>query len=208
MPSLRQLRDRYASLLVIDAASTQIQVGWLTAAAPDRWKESNEEAGVGVFECIADLEVELGTVEAFIFCEGPGSILGIRTSAMALRIWNVISPRPCFAYLSLAILAEALGDPALTVIADARRELWHAFRIGEKLQRVPAAELPSSLATPDNFRSWSALPSGVTRVPYSLTDLLPKIPDAELFRATDDPDAFLHAEPSYATWTPQIHRAP
>ena len=32
--------------------------------------------------------------------------------------------------------------------------------------------------------------------------------DADLFRATDAPDAFLHEEPSYATWTPQIHRAP
>ena len=32
--------------------------------------------------------------------------------------------------------------------------------------------------------------------------------DLDLFRPTDAPDAFLHEEPSYATWTPQIHRAP
>ena len=58
------------------------------------------------------------------------------------------------------------------------------------------------------FRNWSAIPAGVTRVPYSLAELLPRVPDAELFTATEAPDAFLHEEPSYVTWTPQIHRAP
>ncbi len=61
---------------------------------------------------------------------------------------------------------------------------------------------------PDGFRHWSTLPAGVTGTPYVLADLLPKVADRDLFRATDAPDAFLHEEPSYATWTPQIHRAP
>jgi hypothetical protein len=29
-----------------------------------------------------------------------------------------------------------------------------------------------------------------------------------LFRQTEEPDAFLHEEPSYAMWTPQVHQAP
>jgi tRNA threonylcarbamoyladenosine biosynthesis protein TsaB len=207
MPSLRQLRADYASLLLIDAASSRVQVGWLTANG-DRWQTSGEEAGVAVFRGTEELGVDLAAVTAFVFCEGPGSMLGIRTAAMALRTWNVLSLRPVFAYQSLAVLAHALGKTNVTVIADARRESWHAFRVGGKLHRLPVAGLSGALVTPEPFRNWSALPASVERVPYSVPELLAKTADEELFHATDAPDAFLHEEPSYVTWTPQIHRAP
>lgn len=206
MPSLRQLRTPTASLLLIDAASSVVQVGSL-APNGDRWATSGEEAGIGIFRCIEELQITLGSATAFIFCEGPGSMLGIRTAAAAVRTWNVLSPRPVFSYQSLAVLAEAGGDPALTLIADARRESWHAMQLGGKLRRLPRLELTGRLAMPENFRSWSALPAEVKRVPYSLAELLPRVTEADLFRATESPDAFLHEEPSYVTWTPQIHRA-
>jgi tRNA threonylcarbamoyladenosine biosynthesis protein TsaB len=207
MPSLRQLRAEFASLLLIDAASSEVQVGWLTATR-DSWKSSQQDAGIGVFANIEALDIDLSAVDAFIFCEGPGSLLGIRTVAMALRTWNVISTRPVFAYQSLAVVAHALGQPDATVIADARREAWHAYRMGGKLERIPASELTGLLVTPEPFRNWSALPAGVTRVPYSLPELFAKIEDDDLFHPTDAPDAFLHQAPSYVTWSPQIHRAP
>ncbi|MEO6568408.1 MAG: peptidase M22 [Opitutaceae bacterium] len=207
MPSLRQLRAEFASLLLIDAASTMVQVGWLTQD-DDRWRTSSEEAGIGVFTAVEALDVDLTGVDAFVFCEGPGSMLGIRTVGMAVRTWNVITTRPVFSYQSLAVVAHALGNPELTVIADARRESWHTFRVGGNLLRVPVAELAGRLVTPEEFRNWSTLPPDVTRVPYALSELLAKVPDENLFRATDAPDAFLHQEPSYVTWTPQIHRGP
>jgi tRNA threonylcarbamoyladenosine biosynthesis protein TsaB len=73
---------------------------------------------------------------------------------------------------------------------------------------VAATELSGELVTPENFRHWSPLPASVTRVPYEVAELLPRVAEADLYRATDAPDAFLHEEPSYVTWTPQIHRAP
>jgi tRNA threonylcarbamoyladenosine biosynthesis protein TsaB len=48
----------------------------------------------------------------------------------------------------------------------------------------------------------------VERVPYSVPERLARAVDADIFTATTAPDAFLHEEPSYVTWTPQIHRAP
>jgi tRNA threonylcarbamoyladenosine biosynthesis protein TsaB len=208
MPSLRELLARHAPLLVLDAASTRVQVGWLGADQPARWEHADEEAGVGVFRCVEKLDADVNAAAAFVFCEGPGSILGIRTTAMALRTWNVLKPRPVFSYQSLALIAHALGSREASVIADARRDTWHVFSPGGKLRRATAAELNGELVTPENFRHWSPLPAGVRTVPYALAELLPKIPEADLFRATDAPDAFLHDEPSYATWTPQIHRAP
>lgn len=213
MTSFRQLLATHDTALVLDAASSRIQVGWLTATGADsapamRWQTSDEEAGIGVFRCIEALGVDLARVGAFAFCDGPGSILGIRTVAMALRTWGVLDPRPVFGYCSLALVAHALGQSDLGVIADARRETWHYYRLGGSLIRTSAAALQGELVMPEYFRHWSPLPAGVRTVPYNVADLLARTWDAELLQATGAPDAFLHEEPNYATWTPQIHRAP
>lgn len=208
MASLREITAQHASLLLIDAASSRVQAGFFARGATTRWEASDDEAGVALFRCVERLGVDLGTVAAFAFCDGPGSVLGIRTSAMALRAWGVLRPRPVFAYSSLAVVAHALGRPEVGVIADARRESWHHYQIGRDLRRLPAADLSGELVMPENFRHWSVAPAQLGRVPYTLADLLPRAADADLFQATDAPDAFLHEEPSYVTWTPQIHRAP
>ena len=210
MSSLRQLLTAHAPLLLLDAASARVQVGWFEGADPARaiWAAVDEEAGTGVFRGLENLGVDVGRARAFAFCEGPGSVLGIRTTAMALRTWGVLEARPVFAYGSLALVAEALGPGDVTVIADARRDLWHALTRGSGLRRVPASALTGELVMPENFRAWSTVPADVRRVPYSLAELWPRVADADLLRATDAPDAFLHEEPNYATWTPQIHRAP
>jgi tRNA threonylcarbamoyladenosine biosynthesis protein TsaB len=210
MPSLRQLLATHAPLLVLDAASARVQVGWLAADGSARWESSDEEAGIGIFRCLEKLRVDMREAGAFVFCEGPGSILGVRTTAVALRTWRVIKPRPVFSFGSLAVVAHALGKSDATIIADARRDAWHAWSLkaGGMLRRVPAAELVGELVMPENFRHWSPLPTGTSRVPYALAELLPTVADADLFRLTDSPDAFLHDEPSYVTWEPKIHRAP
>lgn len=210
MPSLSQILQEHSPLLLIDAASARIQVGLLGAGAPARWSARTEEAGVGVFECLDELGVEIDSVGAFAFCEGPGSILGIRTSAMALRAWNALRPRPMFAYVGLAVVARAVGRPGVRVIADARRGLWHHLADGGVLGRAPASELSGELMMPEGFRHWEPLPPGTAQAPYDLAGLLalPAVAGADLFHPTEAPDAFLHQEPSYARWTPQIHRAP
>ena len=73
---------------------------------------------------------------------------------------------------------------------------------------MTAAELTGESVMPEHFRHWSAPPPNVKTVPYSLAELMPKIWDADVLHASAAPDAFLHEEPSYVTWTPAIHRAP
>lgn len=209
MPSFREILTLHAPVLLLDAASARVQVGWLGAGRPPAWSESADEAGVALFRCLEALDVKPLDAGAFVFCRGPGSVLGVRTSAMAIRAWNALSPRPTFSYDGLAVVAHALRRPELTLIADARRDSWHSYRMGESLRRIPTAELHGTLAMPDGFRTWSTLPDRVERVSYSLIDLLPQVLDQPGLLGTEDsPDAFLHEAPSYATWTPQIHRAP
>lgn len=221
MPSLRQLLARHATILLIDSASACVQVAVLRRDAEPVWISKSGEAGEQVFASVGEIllraSLSLEFIDAFIFCDGPGSVLGIRTTAVALRTWRVLRERPVYAYCSLALVAHALVRKAqrrdFSVIADARREAWHHVAVGadgavSTLQRIPTASLTGALVMPEAFRHWTPLPASVEFVPYSLAVLLPLLSDEELFFPSPEPDAFLHEEPVYKTWIPQVHRAP
>jgi len=213
MHALLELRRLYRSLLVLDTASTRIQVGVLHDGQEDRWECSDEEAGQGVFRCLQLLRVKVASSDAFIFCEGPGSLLGIRTAAISIRVWRESFDRPVYAYRSLELVAETVRGIEATVIADARRDTWHAVAFGptgerDELKRVETTQLAGRLFTPERFRTWSTPPPGVQTTSYALDRLFPQIETRLLFRETNSPDAFTHDPPAYVTWTPLIHRAP
>jgi tRNA threonylcarbamoyladenosine biosynthesis protein TsaB len=215
MPSLRQLLAEHPTLLLIDTASTRVQVGLWTAGEtePPRWRVSDTEASTGLFECVDAVLREAGLriadIGAFVFCEGPGSVLGIRTAAVALRSWRAVhSNATAYSYQSLDLVARAVNRPEVNIIADARRDTWHVMQPGRSLRRVPAAELTGELIMPEHFRHWTALPSAVTTTGYDVATLLAALSDADLFRPSEQPDAFMHEDPSYVTWTPQVHQAP
>lgn len=209
MSSLSELRAAYAPLLLLDAASSKVQVGSLeTDFRSDQWATSNLEAGIGIFECVARLPHEPDEYNALVFCDGPGSILGIRTAAMALRTWLMLKSRPAFCYNSLHLVGLALGQPGLPVIADARRGLWHRYILGGQMERIESADIGPTSVIPEGFRNWTPLPSTTSITSYRLPDLLAAITTLDLFSSTGEPEAFMHEEPKYKTWTPQIHRAP
>ena len=227
MLSLRQILAHHSPILLIDSASTVIQVGLWTAArdgaGADTWQTTQTEAGTGVFSATEKLlegaRLNLSAIDGFVFCAGPGSVLGIRTAAVAIRTWNAIRARPVFSFSSLELVAhfekQKRGGRAFSVIADARRETWHEVQVNASgnvsaLQRVRAGAFASANARvmPATFRHWAPLPNSTETVPYNLADMLPPLAETPLFSENSDPDAFLHETPAYLTWTPQIHRAP
>ncbi|AHF93345.1 peptidase M22 [Opitutaceae bacterium TAV5] len=216
MPTLRQLLASRAPLLLIDSASSVIHVAvWRATGTEPVRERCEEEAGSGVFRAteraLARAGLGLADVRAFAFGEGPGSVLGIRTAAAAIRTWRVVNPAPCFAFRGLEVVAAALARPELALIVDARRDSWHVARAGQELARVPSAELAAlagALALPEGFRHWTPLPAGAERVPYDLPAALEATADAPFFRETEEPEAFLYDVPGYALWTPKVHQAP
>ena len=219
MPSLSQLLTDHRRLLVFDAASTQTQVGLLTSESPAIWRTTSDEAGRGIFslseEILAESGLRIEEIDAFIFCEGPGSMLGTRTAAMALRTWQALKPRPCFSYQSLAVAGHyewrSHGRHDFAIIADARRDSWHRQHFGSDgemslLQRIPTAELNAEvLVMPENFRAWATPPHPTRTCCYDLAQLFPALGDTDLFRAVDAPDAFQHEAPEYKKWAAQVH---
>lgn len=215
MPSLNTILTTHQSLLVIDASSQVLHVGWLHCDQPAEWHAIEQEAGTGLYALLAQSNRSPNDVGAFVYCEGPGSMLGIRTVATALRTWVALSPRPIFHYRSLDLLVHTQGRPNSTLICDARRRSWHAVMIDSQgqaapLQRIPEGELPmTNLLVPAGFRTWTALPEPPpTTVPYEPTALSGPLAEVDLLRETAAPDAFQPEPPSYARWSPQVHQAP
>lgn len=220
MATFVQLLAHHRRILVLDATSQSTQVGLLRPGLPGIWHRTPEEAGHGIFAGTDAVLKEAGLtpkdIEAFVFCEGPGSMLGTRTIAMALRTWQVLRPRPTYAYQSLAVAGrgEWTRTPrAFTVIADARRDTWHVQPVGADgslapLQRVPVADLPAGeLVTPENFRAWATLPRPAVTVSYDLATFFPALGDGDFLQTSEAPDAFQHEAPAYKKWSAQVHSA-
>ena len=221
MATLAQLIASHGCILVLDAASTMVQVGLLRAGPTPLWHTSTEESGQSLFTCadacLRAAGLTLRDIHAFVFCEGPGSMLGVRTTAMAIRTWQSECPRPAYRYQSLTLAAhfawsQKPGHP-FAVIADARRETWHCQQVEANgrmpsLQRLPLAALPQQdLITPENFRAWSALPASAIVGSYDLRKLFTAAVDSDYFHPTDAPDAFQHEAPDYKKWSAQTHSA-
>jgi len=221
MSRLTQLLATHGSILVLDAASQRVQVGLLQAAKAAIWQTTSDEAGRGVFAgtetVLRQAKLGIEQIGAFLFCAGPGSMLGTRTVAMTLRTWQTLKPRPVYSYQSLALAARFAWSRHdgrdLTVIADARRETWHCQPIRTDgsmppLQRLPAADLPAGeLLTPEYFRAWAVAPRPAATCSYDLATILPAVMDCDYFTATDAPDAFQHEAPEYKKWSAQAHSA-
>jgi tRNA threonylcarbamoyladenosine biosynthesis protein TsaB len=222
MPSLAQLLANHGRLLLLDAASSRVQVGLMEPGRPAVWQSSTQEAGVAVFAnaevVLKQTGVGIGDIGAFVFCEGPGSTLGTRTVAMTIRTWLTLKPRPVYRYQSLALLAHGLrhSHPSMpfSVITDARRDTWHCQTSNaaglQTLRRATAAEIAAASDTlyqPAAFRAWSPTPRPAKDCAYDVAELLAAQGEADLFTVTDSPDAFQHEAPVYKKWSAVGHSA-
>lgn len=222
MARLTQLLANHGSILVLDAASQRVQAGLLQVGKPAIWHATQDEAGRGVFAGTEAVLQQAGLgiegIGAFLFCEGPGSMLGTRTVAMALRTWLALKSRPVYRYQSLTLLAHEIHradeTAPFSVIADARRDTWHCVTsnsVGiQKLRRAAVAEIATSsddLFQPAAFRAWATAPRAVKDCAYDVAALFAAHAGTDLCTATDAPDAFQHEAPEYKKWSAQPHSA-
>ncbi|MDR1817274.1 MAG: hypothetical protein LBR07_03655 [Puniceicoccales bacterium] len=175
---------------------------------------------------------DLGACDGFVFAEGPGAVLGLRSAAVALRAWLALpelAGRPVFVVNSLALaallvlrggsggVAGGTGGGDFSVFAAARRGWWNTLAVCGGC--VPArseeggAGAVAALPAP-RFRlarrfaevppvEFLDFPQDVLeREPAVLEDAL----EAGLLRETGEPDA-ANTRGEFVRWTPQRHRA-
>lgn len=208
--------------LVIDASSPEVVVGLRTtdSGSGDLWRRAKSEAGVGIFTAMDALlrqaQVGVDDLRSITFCDGPGSLLGIRIAAMAIRTWSAIRANTAlevFSWRSLELAAiELLAEgnkPPFVVIADARRASWHVLvvdtdgEIGE-ITRV-SSESPrpphERVFAPRAFPHRQPLPLQAQLVDYEPEKLWRAVlRRPRLLRRCASPEAFMTQMPEYRKW--------
>lgn len=225
MVSLVSTTAAHGPVLVLDAATTRMQAGLWRPGQPPVWKGGGDDASVHLFEaadaCLRDGGLRPSAIGAFVFCDGPGSQLGIRTACMAIRTWRTMmaSPAPVFGYRSLVLAAHALRKTRATpfaLISDARRDSWHAVRVDARgavsaVLRASTAEVaawPEELLQPEGFRAWSKPPRPTSACAYDCAAMWTDLQGEALLIEADPPAPWQSAAIAYQTWTGERHRAP
>lgn len=210
-------------ILYVDAASPVVAVGLQTDPLPEStiWRHVEAKADVAMFQAAEELlrnsALAVADLRAIVFCEGPGSLLGIRLAAMMIRTWSILPrkhPLVVFGYRSLQLLAADLLDsgrrPPFRIITDARRQSWNVLAVSaegevEKITRVPAGELnadESPVFYPQEFRSWQPMPDLAQAVSYRPETIATFGATSGLLHPVESPDAFMTEMPTYKTWEP------
>lgn len=214
----------HGNVLVIDPCTTQVQAGVLRSEQPPHWHTSGDDSSIHLFAaaetCLHASELKPSQINAYVFCDGPGSQLGIRTASMALRTWQALraAPAPVFAYRSLRVAALAhartIAGP-FAVVADARRDSWHAVRVAAdgaatdvlRISREELSTWTEPLFTPAGFRAWAQPPRPAATCVYDCASMFSALSDEPLLFPVTEPEPWLSAPITYKSWTGERHRA-
>lgn len=144
--------------LLLDASSRPVQVGILHRNRWIAYHESDSEALDALFsgteEALTRAGLELTQIEGFIYCQGPGSVLGIRLACMAINCWRSLPPHrhtSLFTYCSLEMAAHLLLakglSPPFTVVSDYQRDSWNLLTVERNRSLGPLRQRKSGECT-------------------------------------------------------------
>jgi tRNA threonylcarbamoyladenosine biosynthesis protein TsaB len=204
--------------LVIDGSAREgVRVGVL---ADGRWVVESIVAA-GALEATTDLAADVlrkanlkfADIKSYAVCIGPGSMLGIRVSAMAVRTWATLYQRPIYVWESLRLLAEhALAQGVkvpFAVINESRLKRWNLLAVSSADSFEPTVELEVDEASAKGLalvinHSAEAFPNA--KVMEDVWSHLPQLfLKKDSLKLEPKPDA-LNPAADYALWSGERHR--
>ncbi len=206
--------------LVLDGSARHgVRVGVLQGG---RWiaeAQSDEGALEATFACaeqaLAAADLKFADLRSFAVCVGPGSMLGIRVTAMAVRTWAALQPCEVWVWEPLVALAAAVrlrGEAgAFHVVSESRLKRWHVVSVDAAGLPSPARECEveqvaalSGRILTTAAQAQQVLPTAVV-VPEAWSALPKVFAEAGVLRLEPKPEA-LNAAADFATWSGERHR--
>ena len=212
--------------LVIDGSGSKVFAGILDAE--NRWLVKLERDGSPLEELFSVIEavltesgLSLTEIGSYIYCMGPGSVLGLRLCAMAIETWARLYPKSAqyYKYNSLQLSAHALlyATPDLKdalIVSDWKKGAWNALYI--RGGHVGATEVIDDGALNDwenliyhlpQRKGWQSPPDKVQTLRYD-PSILDAIRDASgLLQITDRIELYSSGINTFQKWTQTRHRA-
>ncbi len=215
-------RDRVA--LVIDGSSATVFVGLLGTEGKWLFQITQKSAPLeGLFPAVEAVlysaQCRISDVHDFIYCEGPGSVLGLRLCAMAIQTWGLLREPDVryFSYNSLALTATLIlkDTPNMNqalLVSDWKKDAWNSICINEGQ--------PGAIAVLDNQavsnwkngplfylpqrKGWQKVPENAIILEYS-PHRLPEV--MQLLKETKKIELYTSNINVFQKWVPQRHRA-
>lgn len=213
-------------LLVLDTASRRVCAALIEKSDSVTTRFSDEEASLSLFPIINDLleerAMKLSDLRAIAFCEGPGSMLGIRTAIMGIRTWMAtkqLEDCKLFSFNSLQvgsqIIANTPNAPAsYLVVTDARRQSWNCLKVDSskptaiELIENPALEKSDCpIYSFDEFPSWTRTEADIVRFPYRPESIFQSAAFPRLLKANPNAEPLSARTLEFAKWVPQARTA-
>lgn len=213
-------------ILFLDASSFLVQVGILSGNKWLGYFRSEEPALQSIFQgievCMQMAGLSFSGITGFAYCEGPGSLLGIRLVAMAIRGWKTqkdFKDAPVYAYNSFEVslmLVKKVHNPEETyaVVSESRKGFWNILRSSEngkdgKVTEVSESDLgllPGAIWL-FKQKNLSAAEGDFQKMAfdYSLEECPEIFAQSTLLRAVDEPDALFVRETEYVKWDSKRH---
>ena len=215
-------------LLVLDAASKRCFVG--LKRSPDHldFIATEQEATKSLFSSLKTLlsrnQLNLAEIRSIAFCEGPGSMLGIRTTIMAIRTWvgaAILKNATLYAFSSLSLgqrlVQQMPGGPSrFLVLTDARRQSWNALECDSTgpdsskpiiLDNIALEQSEFPAYSFAEFPAWTQTNAPLLTIAYQPERLFEKDDFLSVLQNTDAP-APLSLRPSeYKKWFPKFNPA-
>jgi len=220
------LHESLFPILLLDASATKVCVGVLEGHRWLAFAESESQALESLFDLVVQVlnkaELNLGAIRGFLFCEGPGSVLGIRLVAMAIRTWRAFpehAHKPVLAYRSLLaaeamLAAEKKLQAPYTIITESRMKKWNILQNGDgvsenEIREVTDRDLSDMSETHYYFnqRAGGKPPSNVIKFNYDLKVHPAIFSNLLSLRMVAEPDAWLPENTIYQKWSAQRHGA-
>lgn len=214
------------AILFLDASSVVVHIGIWSGNKWLAYFHSKDPALQSLFQgvevCLQTAGLDLKDITSFAYSEGPGSLLGIRLTAMAIRGWKeheIFKDSPIYAYNSFKVsleLIKKLHNPKkpFAIVSQSAKDHWNFLSSNSPKMQVSElgeAELESFPGTLWLFKQ-KKLPSSVKNLQtlafdYTLQQV-PEIFDQEvLLRSVDEPDAVFVHEPEYVKWNSKRHKS-
>jgi alanine racemase len=160
--------------------------------------------------------IELDAIQSYIYCEGPGSMLGLRLCAMAIETWRRLQPTPgaTYAYNSLQLAAadllkESKRTEDALLISDWKKDTWngliissgalpavapiHSDELGD--WQGPLYHLPAR-------KGWQQPPTNAVQLSYHPENLPALRTTPGLIQATDGVALYQSGLNTFQKWTP------
>lgn len=212
--------------LVIDGSGSAVFAGLLDHQ--DQWLAKIERNGTPLEQLFPAIEQvleqaghRLADLNSYIYCEGPGSVLGLRLCAMAIETWTRLYPSSAqlYKYNSLQLSAHALrhAKPELQealIVADWKKGAWNALYIrdgkvgtSEVIDDAGLAAWQGVLYHLPQRKGWQSPPAKAHTLSYDPSQLSYVRSAPDLLQTSEAVELYSSGINTFQKWTPTRHRA-